>query len=471
MAKVVILIDHEIPIRHFVNSGVFRRLENEHEVVYIFPKNHKRITTDISTLNLKNYRLVTVSNERAYLWRRLYQAMALQRARYSEDKQFLFEFWREALGTRAFIETWFFSWPLTHKPYKKHILKKIGSNESLKKLLAEEKPDIVFHPTVLEGLFVSDLVQWAEENIPPVVFLMNSWDNPSTKAMTVGHPDWLVVWGEQSKQHAIRHLGSPKERILCFGAAQFDLYRQPPEESRSEFLRKLGLSSERKTLLYAGSSKGLNEVRHLQTLEYALHTEQLPCSQIIFRPHPWRGVVPEEPDFYSISWQFVKMDPQMEDYYKASRYEKSKIFLPDYQHTHTLLNAVDAVVSPVSTILLEAALHGKPVLAYMPKEEIEKNFFIRTMANMRFMREFFERTDCEVCYSGQEFIAACKRLLQSTDIPGISGRFRKQASYFVSDDGCSYSERVLELVNRLVAFPWSELGELEGGEVGHDTKR
>ena len=31
---------------------------------------------------------------------------------------------------------------------------------------------------------------------------MNSWDNPSTKRSLIGNPDWLFVWGEQTKKHA-----------------------------------------------------------------------------------------------------------------------------------------------------------------------------------------------------------------------------------------------------------------------------
>jgi hypothetical protein len=40
---------------------------------------------------------------------------------------------------------------------------------------------------------------------------MNSWDNPSSKAFIVGTPDRLFVWGEQTKQHAVRYLQMPEE--------------------------------------------------------------------------------------------------------------------------------------------------------------------------------------------------------------------------------------------------------------------
>src|SRR5438034_390593 len=78
-------------------------------------------------------------------------------------------------------------------------------------LLGEEKPDVIVHPTVLEGLFVSDLIRWGRAHGVPTVYLMNSWDNPAVKAVAVGAPDRLVVWGEHSKQVAHERLGVPLE--------------------------------------------------------------------------------------------------------------------------------------------------------------------------------------------------------------------------------------------------------------------
>ena len=451
MAKVVVFLDHEIMIRHFVKSGVFQPLERQHEVVYVFPEQHRRVTTNPADLDLPRFRLMPVSNERAFRWRRFYHATALRRARGSENQQFLFEFFRESLGGRAFLQSWILSWPLTNWFYRKRLLKRLGTNAALEALLSEERPDVVLHPTVLEGLFVSDLVRWGERHETPVAFLMNSWDNPSTKAMAIGYPDWLVVWGPQTKRHAVQHLGMPEDRILCFGAAQFDVYRDPPRESREEILERLGFSPHQKTLLYAGSSKRLNEVEHLQRLEEAIDQGVLPDCQILFRPHPWRGIIAGEADFFSVPWKYVRMDDQMAHYYRESREHATLIFTPDYGHTHAVLSAVDAVVSPVSTILLEAALHGKPILAYMPKEEIGENLFFKTMMNMNFMRDFFTQVDCRLCHSSSGFIEACRSLLRSCDDPSLSERLRQQTTYFIANPGTSYGEQLVSLVDRLVS--------------------
>ena len=46
---------------------------------------------------------------------------------------------------------------------------------------------------------------------------MNSWDNPSTKQAVIGHPDWLLVWGQQTYDHSIKYLNMEKNRVIQFG--------------------------------------------------------------------------------------------------------------------------------------------------------------------------------------------------------------------------------------------------------------
>ena len=60
----------------------------------------------------------------------------------------------------------------------------------------------------------------------------------------------------------IKFMGMPKEKVIKFGAAQFDLYKKPPRISRDEFCKTHNINTSAKILLYAGSSKGINEFNH-----------------------------------------------------------------------------------------------------------------------------------------------------------------------------------------------------------------
>ncbi len=451
MPKVAVFIDHDIIVRHFILNQTIPSLEKEHDVVFVFPENHRRVTTDLITLKVGRYRTVRVSDQRAYLYRRLYQATVLKLRRKSEDKHAAFNFWRKTLGKKAYRETWFYSWPCTYWFYKRKMLSKIGENKELDQLLREELPDVIVHPTVLEGLFVSDLVAWGRKNGKPTIFIMNSWDNPSMKAMLVGHPDRLVVWGEQTKEHAIKYLGIPKENIVCLGAAQFDVYRRPPRETPDSYKKRIGIPVGKKVLLYAGSSKGLNETRHLEMLENAIERGNLENCFVLYRPHPWRGQGEGEKDFYSLKWRHVLLAPDMEYSYRRSRDGRGSIInFADYEDTHVTLSAVDAVISPLSTILLEAALHGKPIAAYLPDEDMGKNLFLYTVANLMQFKEFFSDVECLQCKSIDRLVDDCGRLLEMCDDPGIGERLKKQCEYFIELPDLPYTERLSKLIEELL---------------------
>jgi CDP-glycerol:poly(glycerophosphate) glycerophosphotransferase len=451
VAKIAVFVDHDIVLRHFLLSGVLPVLEAEHEVVWIFPDRHRRVTIDPATLPLGRYRTIAVSETRLHGYRRLYHATVLRRLRRSRDKGPIFAFWREALGRRSFWTSWCWSWPGTYHWYRRRMLARIGDDPVLDALLQEEKPDVLVHPTVLEGLFVSDLIRWGRVHHVPTVYLMNSWDNPAVKAVAVGAPDRLVVWGEHSRQVANERLGVPLEHLLPFGAAQFDVYRRPPREAPAAYRARLGVPADRRLLLYAGSSKGLDETAHLLALEQAIERGELRNCSVLYRPHPWRASAEGEADFFALRWRHVAMAPDMAEYYRRHRERSGIIHLADYEDTHVTLAAVDAVISPLSTILLEAALHGKPILAYLPDEDVASNMALFSMARTVHFRDFFERVDCLQCLRPEALVGDCRALLERAERPETASRLRRQCEYFVAPSERSYAERLDDLIRSLAS--------------------
>ena len=453
MAKIAVFVDHDIMVRHFILNGVLPALEARHDVVFVFPDRHKRVKTDPATLPIRRFRTIPISDQRAYDYRRLYVATVLRRLRRTRDRKPLFRFWREALGPRAYWESWLQSWPGLYQRYRRRMLARIGDNEPLDALLREERPDVIVHPTVLEGLFVSDLVRAGQALGIPTVYLMNSWDNPAVKAMMLGAPDRLVVWGEHSRQLAHERLDMPFERLVSLGAAQLDVYRTTPREDPASYRRRLGVPADHRLLLYAGSSKGLNETAHLVRLEQAIVSGELPRTTVLFRPHPWRGKPAEEADFFSLPWKHVIMAPDMADYYRKSRTGEVQFYLGDYEDTHVTLSAVDAVISPLSTILLEAAMHGKPSVAYLPDEDMRTNFAMFTMVRTVHFREFFARLDCIQCGTPEALVADTRRLLDQAGDPAVADRIRKQSEFFVRLPPRPYAEALEDLLQSLIPAP------------------
>ena len=73
--KILIFIEHDVMIRHFIDSGVFNSLIEKNNVLFVFPeKGHKRVTKKIENLSLNApYLYLNINNKRQKIWKRLFQ--------------------------------------------------------------------------------------------------------------------------------------------------------------------------------------------------------------------------------------------------------------------------------------------------------------------------------------------------------------------------------------------------------------
>ncbi len=272
---------------------------------------------------------------------------------------------------------------------------------------------------------------------------MNSWDHPSTKRAVLGVPDWLLVWGPQTKAHAMCFMGMPPDRTIEFGAAQFDLYRTPPRIDRAEFCRRHRINPVAKILLYAGSSKGTDEFAHLVALDEAIEQGKLGSAVVVYRPHPWGDGGKGGSRVVDHAWRHVRIESTMLGYLEGVKAGNRAITLPDYRDTHDVLSAVDALVSPLSTIILEAALHGKPSLCFLPDEDAQH---YKMALPLLHFEEFFRSPVFRSAHGVDSLVGAVLQVLDETDDRAASIRYRQAAEFFVRSFDRPYPMRLREFV-------------------------
>ena len=254
----LIFIDHDIMIRHFVDSGVFNSLGRTHEITLVVPTDKKRVKRVLTseTVGFNVVELPTDS-KRQFLWQTLFMVTQV-RPHWGRHSRSIRGIYRINLPKRVLFLYMLLGLPGVYSVFKYWLKRALRGRPctAIERLIEESKPDVIIHPSVLAGVYINDLTEIARARGLPLVVIMNSWDNPCTKRVMVGTPDWLLVWGEQTKRHAIDYIGMRPERVVKFGVAQFDLYRSPTRITRREFCRQHGIDTERTILLYAGSSKG-----------------------------------------------------------------------------------------------------------------------------------------------------------------------------------------------------------------------
>ncbi|CAM2057436.1 conserved hypothetical protein [Desulfovibrionales bacterium] len=447
--RIQIFIDHDIIIRHFILNHTFAPLEALHHVQYVFPDNKKRVTVDLTHLKLQNIRKIAVDWRRLAMLRELAKIRNLRIARQNRQYNSVARLYTALMKPKDFACLNRLSLPGFWQWHKHRVVKMAGPFPELEAIIDAFNPDLLIHPTVLDGYFITDLGRINQERRIPFLALMNSWDNPSTKAGALYPPQYLFVWGEQTRRHAREFLGMDNSHIIISGPAQFEVYRQPPTKDRTAICAEIGIGSYHKLILYAGSSKSVNEIKHLQLMEQSVADGTLAGCHIIFRPHPWRAPAIDEPDFFDIPWQHVSMDPSMQPFYigpKQTPKKQNLIHLTDYMDTHNILSAIDLLVSNVSTIFIEAAMHGKPLLCLISDKDVADSLHLNFTINTSYFNELLQRLDVPRCHEATTFTSHCRSLLDQAATSSYADMQRSRAHYFAELPPTSYPQRLLQFV-------------------------
>jgi hypothetical protein len=459
LPKALVFYDQDVTVRHFLESGVFEELERAYQVSHVFhidsTSQKKNIHADIDQLKVERKLFVDVPRKRGGLWDILMVASTQRHMRNLPNYKPLMRVLGLTHSRKLMALLSVLALPGIFELFQWLFLRKMGLCATLLNLIETEKPDILIHPSIMMGYLLDDLILVSQKTDVPLLCLMNSWDNPSQKHAGAGTPTKLVVWGQQTRQHAITYFGMHPEDVVVGGAAQLDIYRRPVEFTDDESRAEFGVPSGIPIVLYAGCSKGVLESRHLQMLDEAIERGAIPRSHILYRPHPWRCRLLEgEIDIRQMGLKNVSIDPHMAAYYDRITRENVPGFqLADYGVIARQLHMVSAVISPLSTIMVEAALNGKPVL-FLSTDEDYFGLPQITMAMMRELvhfAEFFGASGVHECYSSADLPGKVCQLLQDAGDPEIKKSLKRHGEFFVHLGEESYGRRVLDLANELIA--------------------
>ena len=224
-----------------------------------------------------------------------------------------------------------------------------------------------------------------------------SWDSLTSKGAFLVKPDAMWVWGEASERHAVTEHGMASDTVQVTGPPHFDFYHEP---------RKALVES---TVLVAGTSVNYWE----NELEIVTFLRQMRWPQrvngIVHRPHPRRGG----------GWTWAAME--------------------ELRHQ---LDLAICVVAAFSTVVIEAALMGKPsfLVGFGPSAHGP------AMADYHFqlehMAEVASWPGVHLCRSKEELVTGLEGILNNGIRPDAA-ELRRRALEVARSDGHA-QERILE---------------------------
>lgn len=245
----------------------------------------------------------------------------------------------------------------------------IPSSSEVERLIAAERPDVLVLTPLVTRPDQTDVVKSSRALGVPSVLAVASWDHLTTKGLIRAHPDRVLVWNEsQAGEARDLHL-VPGERVRPTGAHSFDRwFDRSPNVPRAELCARLGLDPGREVVLWAGSAHNIVRAaeEHAFVSRWVAALRASPDPRVaglgvLIRPHPtvnavgWRELGP--PPFGNVAlWSSGA-------YSSTSSETRSDLF--DSLH-HSA-----AVVAINTSVMIEAAIVGRPVLTVQPEDFAE----------------------------------------------------------------------------------------------------
>jgi hypothetical protein len=349
--RILIVISNDLFVRNFVSSGAFAELDGP-ETFYIASDSvaHKQ---DLERLpNLVGTVAEPPGREDVYAWiRAILMAGMRFRSRTARVKT-------GQMPARTRIPAKFVALPGIRGARVARLLRRIGRNPGLERVLDEVRPDLIVAPTAGTDALVLDAVQSGRERGIPTLLLVSGWDNLSSKLTFSILPDWLGVWGEQSIEHAVKLHDMPRERVFPMGTPTFQRY--------FDFDRAASTPPyDFPYVLFAGCALPFDERTALIELDRAVEASGVEGLKIVYRPHPWR-IKRDRPDYIDEGeLANVVIDRQMRAAYERSKGVRALSpaeELPELDYYPSLVGNARFVVCPLSTMTVESALLDRRVL-------------------------------------------------------------------------------------------------------------
>ncbi len=279
-------------------------------------------------------------------------------------------------------------------------------------LLKSWRPNVVVS-THISQTYGRGLVAAANQLGISTIGNLNSWDN-AWKGLKV-RPKIVTCWSADNQAELCNMSSYLAGQVRVIGAPAFDVYSAPDAQwTRAELCNALGLDPARPILLFAtlGQFKQqIDETNPLEVLLRAIDAGVLPSNlQVIVRLHPW-----SRETYFK---QFLR-HPAV----TVSRYEH---YIPGLTWSPTcaeamlagnLMRHADVVISPGSSMVIEAAIFDTPVVVpvfneYMP--EVFENYFQQTWLNQHFGRIYQNDWTC-VAKQPEQMILAINIAMKNPD--------------------------------------------------------
>lgn len=450
MNGLIFIYSNEIYLR-FIESEVFSDIEKNYNITYVLVKSQYLSQELEKSSGLLNKKIVWINfiPDRFTMWNEFFDiSCSLNK---NESPSFLVryqELSRENPDRYQRIDK--LSSVESYKVYREKIEEQMGFHAGILKTILLEQPDFIIIPSSILDLVTDDILQITDYLKIPTFLLVSGWDNLSSKGLLYRKPSIVGVWGEQSKRHAIEIQKMREDQVFVIGSPHYEIYREETGLPMEKYQLNINKPPNEKIALFAGTFRLFDETQLLQEIDDAIESGNLPQIHLIYRPHPYRANRSDEKDFFDHSWRHITFDPQLAKIYSQTKKgikcaSDCKSFY-EIGYLRYLYQTVDMVISPMSTVLLEAMMFGRPILAIAFNDQ-KHSWSADKVSRMYHFKELYENEDILVCRKRDEIFAKIRQLCINSEDFELSNRLKNFSEYFVTQRDPIYSKKLLLYVN------------------------
>lgn len=457
--KILIIINSELYLRNYIQNNIFKELNKKYKLFYLSNKNiqKKKIFN-----NLKNFlgyfsyskksEIQHTRNFNVTMWRYRklsksfeYRIKWFSEINLFEMNKFNFRIFRkkilriyQVLKFRLFIQL--FGSRIIFLLYKFFFIDILKVNRELEKKILLLKPDLVILPTQSQTPCDNDVAKICSKNKITTLYLVDNWDNLSDKSKILFSPDYLAVWGEQTKKHAINIQSHDKNKIFKIGTPRFESYFL----KRNQKLKRI---FNFRYILFLGTALEFDEYRILKKINEILDCKPFNKKiKLVYRPHPWRM---SDKIFSFDKCSNIVLDPQMKKNYFSKNSKKMNLsFQPNLSYYPSLIKNSEFILGGLTSMIIESLIfYKKYIITALPEDKFNNQF--NSLNYHHHFRELGKVKNLKICTNIEKLK---KYMISVYNLKSDKNKKRTdfERNFFLFKNSNSYSLNILKIVNKII---------------------
>ena len=304
-------------------------------------------------------------------------------------------------------------------------------------------PNLIF-ATDIFGETDALLIRQAKYRNIPVIGMVRSWDNTTTKGILGIIPERIVVNSPVVKEELIKIHGCKPEIIFIAGLPQFDTWLSGPTLSRQEFFAKIVAEPQKRLILFAPAGNILSDTdwQLCQILKEAMDNGSLPSNlQILLRNHPQH---PADLLKFEKDRRFIIENPGSIS--RPGDYKGANLSPQESEHLRNSVYYSEIIMYVATSLGLDASIFNKPQIL-VSFDGFESKPYIKSVKR-------YNREDClynlislggtKVVQSGKEWVSAINDYLENPLLDQV-GRDEAVKQHLYKIDGKA-GERIANFI-------------------------